>query len=472
MSQSTSLSVQRSTVSPAEAASIELPTQSRGFPSKVLSRQGWQVFLAQSIQQIPRPFWSSLVNKDAIFWSREYLYALEQELPSHMEVRYLMFVHQRRLVAASMVQLFDLKLDELGSSIEDPRRRRLLNWVPGIFARRNGERVLRIMMAGDIFHTGAPGILHHADVTLDESLQALNQAMRWLEKRETRQGRLARQVVKDFAATPATERLTGNGYFELQAEPEMNLVFRDNWSHYDHYLADMSSKYRQRARSARKKGKELTTRLLNEDEVEAHCHELQELLDAVIGTSSFHLAHDRVNLYCRLKRHLGDRYVFRVYELEWKLVGFSTYLLDGKALVAHRVGIDYSVNQQVKLYQNMLYDFIQAAFDEGAREVQFGRTALEIKSTVGAEPQTLTFYLRHPRFWMNMLVQPFLNIVPPTDWVQRRPFKEYPGQPEATEVVKVDETAEDTEGSFCPIHRYCSISSLLKTVFSCPKNRS
>ena len=61
-------------------------------------------------------------------------------------------------------------------------------------------------------------------------------------------------------------------------------------------------------------------------------------------------------------------------------------------LDAHFVGINYEYNREYAVYQRMLYDYIQIAIENRLQQINFGRTASEIKSSVGAEPQNLTIY--------------------------------------------------------------------------------
>jgi hypothetical protein len=50
------------------------------------------------------------------------------------------------------------------------------------------------------------------------------------------------------------------------------------------------------------------------------------------------------------------------------------------------VGLDYDYNRDCALYQNILYRILDDAIKEGASSVDLARTAMEIKSTMGAEP--------------------------------------------------------------------------------------
>ena len=76
------------------------------------------------------------------------------------------------------------------------------------------------------------------------------------------------------------------------------------------------------------------------------------------------------------------------------------------------------------MYLNILYDIIKIGFDQKCRSVVFARTALEIKSSVGAEPHEMYWYLRHRNKVSNRFLSQIVDYLnPKDDWVQRKPFK-------------------------------------------------
>ena len=76
------------------------------------------------------------------------------------------------------------------------------------------------------------------------------------------------------------------------------------------------------------------------------------------------------------------------------------------------------------LYQNILIEFIKDAISINAKKIYYGRTAMEIKSNLGAEPDELIIYLKLNNAITNKLIGPFVPQKPLKNWTQRRPFKE------------------------------------------------
>jgi hypothetical protein len=71
----------------------------------------------------------------------------------------------------------------------------------------------------------------------------------------------------------------------------------------------------------------------------------------------------------------------------------------------------------------MLYDYIEIAINKKLKTINFGRTASEIKSSVGAIPQDLTMYFRHKKSITNRILKLFLQKIQPTPFQQKFPFK-------------------------------------------------
>ena len=68
--------------------------------------------------------------------------------------------------------------------------------------------------------------------------------------------------------------------------------------------------------------------------------------------------------------------------------------------------------------------FTEDIYLEDTKYLNLSRTALEIKSSVGAEPHDMYVYLKHQNKFVNKLLPSILNrVVPKNSWEQRSPFK-------------------------------------------------
>lgn len=346
-----------------------------------------------------------------------------------IEARYAILYRDDRPIAAAYFQIVSIDPAALGRDVE--------RWRPGVRAlvglwQRTRRGPLRVLVCGNVLHSRA-GAFRAPALAGSDSADALAATTEALRRREDRRrcGGVTLTMLKDLGGDDAAAhaRLGARGYHLLpSAQPAMTLPIAASWRRFDDYLAAMSAKYRKRARAARRRGAGLRRVDLSEAAIGARAAELQALLDAVMSRAEFKLTSVSIAALRQLKAALGDRLRFTAYEEAGALRGFAASIVDPGGLEALFVGLDYEANQRVALYQNILYDLVEAAIVGGCRSLHLGRSALEIKSTVGAAPVPLRIYLRHPSRLMNLAVARALATTTPVDWIQRHPFRDDDGR--------------------------------------------
>jgi hypothetical protein len=88
------------------------------------------------------------------------------------------------------------------------------------------------------------------------------------------------------------------------------------------------------------------------------------------------------------------------------------------------LGMDYDANAAHAIYLNVLYDFVADAIARGCRRVVMGRTALEMKSAIGAAARSMACWMRHGNPVGNRLIAPLVAQLRPSEWTPRSPFKD------------------------------------------------
>jgi hypothetical protein len=88
------------------------------------------------------------------------------------------------------------------------------------------------------------------------------------------------------------------------------------------------------------------------------------------------------------------------------------------------LGYNKEENLHSQLYLNTLFDIIKQGIESKFSKINFSRTALEIKSSVGAVPQEMCCYMKHRSNFSNKFIRPILDYLnPEIEWVPRHPFK-------------------------------------------------
>ena len=126
-----------------------------------------------------------------------------------------------------------------------------------------------------------------------------------------------------------------------------------------------------------------------------------------------------------LKQQLGEQFRVFAYFHEGRLVAFYSTIHNHEELDAHFLGYEKALNHDFQLYLNILYDIVKIGIAGGCDRIVFARTALEIKSSIGATARELWCYLRHQNAIANKFAGTLLDYLKPVEeWLPRHPFKE------------------------------------------------
>lgn len=388
-----------------------------------------------SIHYVPASDWDAVVPPDRLFLRRPYLGALEASGASDLAFRYVLAYDGRRPVAAMAMQVLTFRHGEAVGSQAPPAdgaacpAKSLVAHAKGVLRRAVGWIEVRLLCAGNVFLSGEHGFCHVPDLDPAEAYHALADACYRVRRAEKLRGAVDAVLVKDFtdATAPTARALAGFGYAELKTDPTMVIERRPEWRTFDDYVGAMAGKYRKRVRDARKKGRALRRRVLDADGIAAARDRIAELFDAVHRKAAFRIAALPLDYFPALAAALPDAFRLTAYELDGRMVGFTTTIAWGDALEGHFLGLDYAVNTSHAVYQNILYDDVAEGLARGASRVWLGRTALEIKSAIGAAPRPLACFLRHRGPLSNRLLKPIFGFIRPSPWTPRNPFGEEAG---------------------------------------------
>lgn len=290
------------------------------------------------------------------------------------------------------------------------------------------------------------GLQHLTAAEAAELLPAVAEALM------RRGGGYTAYLIKDLYPTlhPVTSQLEASDHYLLPADPSMTLAIRPAWRSTEDYLADLSSKYRVRYRRARAKVDGITRRRLSGEEVvlyQQRCYELYQQVSKGADFNATSLQPDYFPWLARLRARRtvmetafgSDQSFSAAATLPGKtltpcfhgyfneagtLVGFTSAIPNGPVYHAHFLGIEEVYKHSHHLYHNMLFDLLEDAIAGGFSTLDYGRTALEIKSSVGANPTDFAVLLRARHSWLNRMVPFFAPAVyTAVPWTERNPFR-------------------------------------------------
>ena len=212
---------------------------------------------------------------------------------------------------------------------------------------------------------------------------------------------------------------------QFTSQPSMCFNSREGWTKEQDYVHALSKKYRDQYKRARKKSLGVEKRQLDLREIIALETRIYELYLHVAENAPFNTFFLAKNHFSCMKEKMGESFRFFAYFEQGQLIGFNTLFQHEDLLETYFLGYDPKVQKEKMLYLNMLYDMVGCAIVNGFKKINFGRTAMEIKSSIGAQPEKMYGFMEHQAPWINRhLARIFRLLEPEVTWIQRHPFKE------------------------------------------------
>ena len=215
-----------------------------------------------------------------------------------------------------------------------------------------------------------------------------------------------------------------NNFHKVFVQPNMVFSVQPKWLNIDDYTTSLTKKYRDRYKRSRKKNKETKVVELSLEDIKNKATVLHDLYKNVSNNAKFNTFLLPKNHFYSLKFHLKENFKVYGYFLDNELIGFYTLILNNRTLETYFLGYNSEYQSLYQLYLNMLYDMVAFAIDNNYKTIVYARTAMAIKSSVGAEAKDMAVYLKHTQPFFNIILkQVFKFMNPSQNWKARHPFK-------------------------------------------------
>ncbi len=383
-----------------------------------------QFKIYNSVSQLPES-WDKLPTND-IFLKSSFLEGLEKSFPTNITAYYVGVFNNQKLVGIAIIQRVQMYADDIF-------RKSNTNGLKQ-FAKQMISKIVKgnALVVGNLMHTGQHGIyfIDHAISQSDYLYQiekALNALIEEIKLKFNKKVRII--VFKDYFETDSIHEsldfFETNNLYKIQVQPNMIFNIPKSWRSTEDYISAFNKKYKRRYQTARKKATNLTFKELDESFLKAHEDIIFDLYENVSDNARVNSFKLNANHFYELKTHLKDKFrVFGVFSKD-KLVGFYTLILNNEILETYFLGYNKALQHQYQMYLNMLFNMASFGIDNGFKTIVFARTAMEIKSSIGAKPHTMHVYLNHTNnFIANTLLKGIVKYMNPIQtWEERHPFK-------------------------------------------------
>lgn len=370
-----------------------------------------------SIHDVPAD-WNILAEEN-IFLSTDYLGVLDVSAPLNMTCKYLAFFNDNILCGIAISQFLDLnQLQSFGD-----RDKRVKSAIRNFIFKNFNSHVLFI---GNNMLTGQNAFVFSEAITNSQVITALQQAILELKRIYKSQGKLVHiTTYKDFEEDEvAPFNFVLSEYYKFSIHPNMVFEVRPSWRSFNDYVNSLSKKYRDQYKRSVRKSAGIIRRKMKLEEIIENEEIIYGLYSHVARNAPFNTFFLSKNHFAALKSALGDNFKFYGYFEDDRLIGFNTLIKNGNALDTYFLGYDSDLQRDRLLYLTMLYDMIGYAIKKEFHTIVFARTALEIKSSVGAKPVIMYGFLQHKNSLLQRNMNFFFNYFEPKlEWKPRNPFK-------------------------------------------------
>ncbi|MCB9232504.1 MAG: GNAT family N-acetyltransferase [Bacteroidia bacterium] len=388
-----------------------------------VSANGISYSVYDSLAALHGTSWDELVHDQSLFLSRSYLKALESCHDKELNLWYVIFSEAGKDIGAAVFQLVEFQARPLGENLDNR------NVVVRVVSKQMGLQTkplsYKLLVCGNCFATGEHGFTFCEEVPHNKAVAALEESSRAIEKSLGRGTKISGFFYKDFfpESAPFSGNLSKHSFSSFPSEDTLVMTIDPDWKNFDDYLEDLVSKFRVKAKRALTKSEPLTIRDLTLTDLRQHRARIHELYWNVVGKAGFRMGSMNTKVFEVLREEMGEDYVIKGYFLQDQLIGFMCGFKHADMFDATCVGLDYELNQEYQVYSRILYDYVAIAIAKGASHINFGRTAGEIKTTVGAVPVQMACYLRHRRALPNQIIKLVVPFIKPEKFPVREPFK-------------------------------------------------
>jgi hypothetical protein len=361
-----------------------------------------------------------------------FLLTLEEAQLPGTSLRYAL-VHDE-IGPAGFVLLTIVQLDLTGvtgaaAARPDARRVRALSAAGRVLRRAGGERgaSARILVGGHPLFWGN----HFFEFRDPEPTPSLLATMVRAGYRIRKLEGIKVSLLKDFPTEdlPRLAPLERYGYVRFETQPNMVLKIDPRWKTFGDYLGALSTRYRKTVRERRAAFEQggLTLERARPTPIAA---ELAELYSNVWHRAPTRLVRLTPSFFRAVEDHLRDAFRLWVVKKGHRTIAFVCAIHDRlphkgrNRLLGLFLGIDYSHNEEYRLYWNLLYRLVEEAIAEGFEALELGRTALQAKAELGAEPEPLHCFIRHRNPSANALMRVlFEQVVKPARAPERHALR-------------------------------------------------
>lgn len=378
---------------------------------------------------VPENHLSEITHLESIFFNKEYLSLIEGCTNAKLQTRYCIIYNNSKPIGFINCQITDFNAGIFGDLIKSEREENesgTLKLLEKYLYKNKDENLLRLFTCGNNIISGEYGFVFRDEVSEKVKHDLVIKVLDIISGEEKKTGMLSAILIKDFEEPLKPKQLfKSSGYEMFSVEPNLIVEIPEQINNIEDYIQLFSKKYRNRSKSIQKKFAPVEVKVLSHEEIVKNEKLIYALYLQVFERAKFKLLQLPKDYFSRCKAIFKNKFILTGFFLNEQLIGFnSSFILNQNKFEAHYIGFDYSLNRDYELYQNTLCNLISSALVHGKHHINLGRTAAEIKTTIGAKPKDLFCYIKAQNTLSKLIQKSFIRFLQPEEWIPRNPFKE------------------------------------------------
>ncbi len=365
----------------------------------------------KSISEIEKEIWSEAIKK-RFFLSYNYLKSMEEGC-QHISFRYAILRDaENRIHTIAYFQILPFKGENLFNYLPTNRPllskliRASISWID-----------TRLLVLGNVIFTCENGIYFSENVAFSE--KSIISIVHAVEK--TIPERALGTMLSKSISSNKNSLFCHDGFHEFRVEDRMEIDIT-KFNDFDDYLSSLQSKYRVRKNKVYSLNNDVKIEEITKENFNEFEPQITSLFEEVLENSKFKLTKIESSYFLSFLKNI-DRFKMDGYFIENKLVAFMTYYELENIIEVHYIGMNYKYNETNKVYNYMLYKILEKGIQTKSKKICYGRTAQELKSTLGAMPDSVYSSLKINNYFLNLLAPFLLKKLTPEPYQIRSPFK-------------------------------------------------
>jgi predicted N-acyltransferase len=362
------------------------------------------VHLYKSIAEISQKDWDSIVEKNRIICSYNYLLAVEKSNINDCDYFYPVVYESGQIVAHTCIYSMSFALDLFAQGWV----KRLIQWIRKIWP---SFLILRFIECGTPVALGNV-ITISQKVEREKALKLIVEAMQEAGQRK----KIGLFLIRDFYEEELFfyKDLESLGFTKV---PNLSDTKMDvSWNTFEAYLGTLKYRYKNEIKRNISKISKNGVQTSVEKNFSHLAAQLTDLWKKVYDhAKEYRREILNPEFFMNMDQYLKEATEVTLIQKDGKIIAFVLILIDDECIRPMFLGMDYDYLKDCALYHNNLYSIVDSAIRHEKQSIVLGITSIFPKTDLGAQVVLLFMYMKHRNKLLNLFYPWLFKMMTPVE---------------------------------------------------------